>query len=290
MLLEIAKNIGFCNGVQRSVDIAKFERAKSICDIYTFGPLVHNEIVLNDLENLGIHIVDQTSNVQNSCTLIIRAHGIGKFTYAELLLKNIKLVDATCPLVKKIHNIVQIQSQKGRKIIIFGDKNHPEVIGIVQWCKDKGIVVESLDEMLCISEITRSTPLCLVSQTTCDIEKFENFKSKMSLYYQNSIVFDTVCNATRNRQKEADELSSLCDAMLIIGGHNSSNTNKLVNICQNNCKLVYRISDLKKVDWLISELKANQVERLGVISGASTSLEFVNKIISKFYITASKKV
>lgn len=265
MEVIISKNNGFCKGVSRAVETAK----KVFGDnVYILGELIHNEQVVDQIKALGTHIVDDISQIANNSTVIIRSHGEPKRVYDALKIKNCEIIDCTCPFVKNIHKIVQEKSQDGYKVVILGEPNHPEVIGINGWCKDNdAIVLSDFDPKIDFSVYPK---LCVVSQTTFSVEKYKFFLDNFDKNQCKTLeFFETICYTTFRRQKEAEELSKKCDAIVIIGGQKSSNTRKLFNICASNCKNVFFVSKASELD----ARKLLNFYKIGIVTGASTPPE-----------------
>ncbi len=274
MEIRLAKTAGFCFGVQRAVDMVQEQIGKAPGQIYTYGFIVHNETVVRELEEQGVRVLNTEEELRNLTegTVIIRAHGVGRHIYELLKEKGIRLVDATCPFVRKIHRIVEKQETEGRTILIIGNAAHPEVEGIRGWCRKPSYVVESVQEAQDLT-IGPSEKLCIVSQTTFNNNKFKDLVEIISKKGYDIIVLNTICSATEERQTEARQIASQADAMIVIGGKHSSNTQKLFEICKKECENTYYIQSLDDLD-----LKTSQSIRcVGITAGASTP----NKIIEE---------
>ena len=274
MEVLLAKSAGFCFGVKRAVEQV-YEQIEKGCRIYTFGPIIHNEEVVNDLSRKGVQVInseEELSKIQSG-TVVIRSHGVPKRIY-DLIEKNgLNCVDATCPFVKRIHRIVQKESENGRQIVIIGNAGHPEVEGIMGWSVTPAYVVESEDEIAQIPQNTDET-LCVVSQTTFNYKKFKELVEIFDKRGYNIIVADTICNATEERQTEARDIASKVDAMIIIGGRHSSNTRKLFEICKEQCPSTYFIQTL---DDLHLELP-KAASLVGITAGASTPNNIIEEV------------
>lgn len=274
MEVKLAKTAGFCFGVQRAVDTVYEQIQEKKEPIYTFGPIVHNEMVVHNLEEKGVQVLNSEEELEalTGGTVIIRAHGVGRSIYELLERKGIALVDATCPFVRKIHRIVEKQGKEGRSILIIGNAKHPEVEGIRGWCSTASYVVESVEEAQNFT-VPVSEKLCIVSQTTFNYNKFKDLVEIISKKGYDIIVLNTICSATEERQTEAREIASQVDAMIVIGGSHSSNTQKLFEICKKECENTYYIQSLDDL-----ALKTSQSIRcVGITAGASTP----NKIIEE---------
>ena len=237
MEVRLAKTAGFCFGVRRAVDTVYEQVEQAEGPIYTYGPIVHNEIVVQELEEKGVKVLNSEEELKSltSGTVIIRAHGVGEKVYELLKQQGVNLVDATCPFVKKIHRIAQKEEANGRHILIIGNAKHPEVEGIRGWCEKPAYVVESLEEAENFA-LPMGEKLCIVSQTTFNYNKFEDIVEIISKKGYDIIVLNTICSATEERQTEAREIASDVDAMIVIGGSHSSNTQKLFEICKKECE------------------------------------------------------
>ncbi len=275
MKVKLAKTAGFCFGVQRAVDTVYTQIEEGTSPIYTYGPIVHNENVVQELEEKGVRVLNTEEDLVNleEGTVIIRAHGVGKHIYDLLEEKGIRLVDATCPFVRKIHRIVQKEGAKGRKILIIGNARHPEVEGIRGWCGTPSYVAESVEEAQDFT-IESGEKLCVVSQTTFNYKKFKDMVEIISKKGYDIIVLNTICSATEERQTEARQIASQADAMIVIGGRHSSNTQKLFEICKKECENTYYIQELEDLD-----LKTSQSIRcVGITAGASTPKKIIEEV------------
>ena len=264
-----AKTAGFCFGVKRAVDTV-YEEIEKGGNIYTYGPIIHNGEVVAELKSRGVGIInspDETEEGENS-TVIIRSHGVEKKVYESLEKKGIRIVDATCPFVLKIHRIVREEAEKGKHIIITGDKDHPEVKGIISYAGDHVSVIKSTKEAEEF-ENSEGKPLCIVSQTTFNSTKFKEIVEIFDKKEYSVNVVNTICNATFERQEEARVLAGKADCMIVIGDRHSSNTAKLFEICSGLCKntvFVQTLEDLVSRNDIFSESTAC----VGITAGAST--------------------
>lgn len=276
MKIEVAKKAGFCFGVKKAVDMVYDEANDSEKTIYTYGPIIHNEEVVADLETKGVKAIDFDENELNDlsdCTVVIRSHGVAKSIYDSLDAKNCNIVDATCPFVKKIHEIVQKESEEGKTIIIIGSEHHPEVEGIKGWVNGDAYVVNDETDVEGLT-IDKETPVCIVSQTTFNQDKFNYLVENITQKGYDSNVVNTICNATNERQVEAKELASKVDAMIVIGGKNSSNTQKLYDICKAECEHTYYIQTVRDLD--LDEIK--KYDFIGITAGASTPNNIIEEV------------
>ncbi len=271
MEIIIGKHSGFCAGVKRAVDTAKKIGGDGV---YILGEIIHNERVVNEILSLGIKQIDSPSEI-DSGKVIIRSHGAPKAVIDEFLSRGIEVVDCTCPFVKKIHEIVERFSNDGYKIVIVGEKNHPEVIGIDGWSKTGSLVFSEYDPSFDFNQFEK---ICIVAQTTCSVQKFNDFLDNFKKNYHKTFdIFKTICYTTMERQQEAEKLSKDCDLMVVIGGAKSSNTKKLFDICSKNCKRVILLNEDSKLD----AQKLINFKKVGIISGASTPIERSQEVFSK---------
>ena len=275
MEVIVAKTAGFCFGVERAVNQVYDQIKNENGPIYTLGPIIHNEEVVRDLEEKGVKVLNSENEILTLTegTVIIRSHGVGKHIYDMLKAQGIRIVDATCPFVKKIHRIVQEQNLQGRRVIIIGDETHPEVEGIKGWGDARTMVVKNEEQMEKLPSFT-GEKLCIVSQTTFNYNKFKDLVEKFEKKGYDILVLNTICNATQERQVEAERIASQVDAMIVIGGKNSSNTRKLYEICQKECKDTYYIQTL---DDLNPE-SVNSVRSVGITAGASTPKKIIEEV------------
>lgn len=273
MEVLLAKSAGFCFGVKRAVDQV-YELAQTGRRIYTFGPIIHNEEVVGDLEKKGVSVIADETELAGITegVVVIRSHGVAKSVYEQIERQGLECVDATCPFVKRIHNIVEKESAAGKQIPIIGNAGHPEVEGIMGWSNTPALVAETRSEIEKIACDTEK-PVCIVSQTTFNYNKFQELVEIFKKRGYDISVVNTICNATEERQTEAKEIAAKVDAMIIIGGKHSSNTRKLYEICSRECADTYFIQTL---DDLHLELPKS-VRLVGITAGASTP----NKIIEE---------
>ena len=275
MEVKVAKTAGFCFGVERAVEHVYEQIQKGQPPIYTLGPIIHNEEVVKDLEKKGVKVLPDIDCLRelNEGTVIIRSHGVGKAIYDRIKQQGLCLVDATCPFVKKIHRIVQEQNQLGRRIIIIGDSSHPEVEGIQGWADERTLVVKNEKELNDLPDL-RKEKLCIVSQTTFNYNKFKELVEKFSEKGYDILVLNTICNATQERQVEAERIASQVDAMIVIGGKNSSNTRKRYEICRKECINTYYIQTLGDLD----PESVSSVRSVGITAGASTPKNIIEEV------------
>ena len=274
MEVILAKHAGFCFGVERAVEQA-YEQIRMGKKLYTYGPIVHNEEVVKDLERRGVQVIDTPGQLAAVAegTVIIRAHGVPKKIMEMTDREGITCVDATCPFVKRIHNIVEKESLAGKKIVIVGNAGHPEVEGIVGWTQGAAAVLESPEEARKFT-CEGGGEICIVSQTTFNYNKFQDMVEIIMKKGYNVSVVNTICNATEERQTEAREIAAGVDAMIVIGGKHSSNTRKLYEICMQECANTYFIQTLDDLHLSLPK----SVRRVGITAGASTPNNIIEEV------------
>ena len=276
MEVKTAKSAGFCFGVKRAVDTVYRQAAEKDGPIYTYGPIIHNEEVVKDLEEKGVRVVDTEDDLKKlkGGTVIIRSHGVSKEIY-EILEKNgVEYVDATCPYVLKIHRLVEKYTADGYHVVIIGNDSHPEVEGIKGWGKKEQISVISNREEAENFRLAEGQMLCVVSQTTFHNNKFKELVEIIEKKGYDIIVLNTICSATQERQAEAREIASQVDAMIVIGGKHSSNTQKLFEICKKECENTYYIQTLEDLDLT----KLRNIRSVGITAGASTPNNIIEEV------------
>jgi len=272
--VTVAKSAGFCFGVKRAVDTVYEQVRASGQPVYTYGPIIHNETVVDDLTSKGVKVINTVEELQkiDRGVVVIRSHGVARDIYEAIEKQQLKCVDATCPFVQKIHRIVQKESQNGKHIIIIGSADHPEVIGIKGWCEGPAWIIESKEEAISFIE-KHKVSVCIVAQTTFNYNKFQELVEIFTKKRYDRIVLNTICNATEERQTEAKRIAGEVDTMIVVGGRNSSNTQKLYDICKKECKNTYYIQTLVDLD----PKPFQSFSHVGITAGASTP----NKIIEE---------
>ena len=278
--VKVAKSAGFCFGVQRAVDMVYEEAAKADKtgrNVYTLGPVIHNEQVVSEMEKKGVHVIEDTDSIEGGAdtTVIIRSHGVPKDVIDRLKEKNVKITDATCPFVAKIHRIVEQKYNEGYDIIVVGNAKHPEVEGICGWCNNTADVIGSIEEAKKYDK-HGDKKLCIVSQTTFNYKKFQDIVDIFCKKSYDILVMNTICNATEERQTEAGTIARQSDAMLVIGGKHSSNTQKLFEICKKACPDTYFIQTLD--DLNLNKLQS--FRSVGITAGASTPNNIIKEVQS----------
>lgn len=294
MKIEIAKNAGFCFGVDRAVKIAydcisekdKLSQNNLADDslIYTYGMLIHNTDVTNDLAKKGISAIEKPCDAPFGSRVIIRAHGVPKSDIEYFKKNNIKLIDATCPFVKKIHKIVLDEYiNKGRTIVIVGNPEHPEVIGINGWCNNSAIIISDENDINDMLLKLKDIPISVVAQTTIRRQLFKKVEEILKKHFTNADFFDTICSATSERQKSAAELAARVDMMFVVGGKNSSNTLKLYEVCKELCENTVHVENSKIIKKQYNNL-LNKKMKVGITAGASTP----ESVIKEVYLTMAE--
>ena len=281
MSIQVAKSAGFCFGVNRAVEMVE-QQAKAAKQVVTLGPIIHNRHAVKHFEDMGVHVIGTPEEAPEGCTVVIRSHGVSRAVYERLENRNVQIVDATCPFVKRIHDIVKKAESEGRLPVIIGTRSHPEVEGIAGWCNDCRVFEspEELQNWVKEEEISPDLPICMVSQTTsteslwkmcCEIGKKE---------FTNLKIFDTICKATEFRQSEAANISSVCQAMVVVGDTHSSNTGRLAMICREHCGRVVLVDNASELEPEFFRGVAD----VGITAGASTPawiIKEVNKTMSE---------
>lgn len=270
--IRVAESAGFCFGVKRAIEMA-YEAIGVEPKLYSYGQLIHNKTVTDDLASKGLEIVENLDGLTEG-TLLIRSHGVGKALYDEAEGKGLKILDGTCPFVKKIHNIVHEKLANGMGIIIVGDGTHPEVIGINGWCENTAVILED-EEAAKTKEIPEKDRYAVVVQTTFRQAKFDKILEILQDRGVNMEIHNTICSATEKRQTEAEELSKTVDKMIVIGGKNSSNTQKLVEICAKNCGNTVHIETI--CDLVLNNF--GKYDKIGITAGASTPPAIIKEVV-----------
>ena len=277
MNIILAKSAGFCYGVRRAVEMA--EAAAERGTVYLLGHITHNDHVIRRLEELGAVTVFSPEDVPVGATVLIRAHGEPDSTYRQLEVRNCNILDATCPNVTRIHDLVRKAEAQGRVPVVVGDANHPEIIGIVG-CTEHGVVVanhEELEQLLAEKSEFAVNPVTFVTQTTAIHTKWEKCVETAKKVCTNAEFFDTICGATSKRQTEAVELANHCEGMIVIGDPKSSNTRRLTQLCESHCPLVVQA---ERGDQIPLE-QFHHVNTLGITAGASTPEWIIKEVYNK---------
>ena len=281
MSIRLAKSAGFCFGVNRAVEMVEKQVAQGKT-VSTLGPIIHNRHAVKYFEDMGVHVIASPEEAAPDTTVVIRSHGVSQEVYYRLQNRGVEIVDATCPFVKRIHDIVSKACQEGRLPIIIGTRSHPEVDGIAGWCEDCQ-VFENPEELLTWAkngEVPADLPICMVSQTTSTETLWKICCEIAKKQFTNAKIFDTICKATEFRQSEAAELSTICQAMVVVGDTHSSNTGRLAMICREHCGRVALVDNASELDPAFFRGVAD----VGITAGASTPawiIKEVNKTMSE---------
>lgn len=275
MQIILAKTAGFCFGVNRAVKLT-YELLEQGRPVATLGPLIHNPQVVEDLESKGAITCDSVDAVPDGCEVVIRSHGVGQSVYDKISTRRLAYHDATCPFVTKIHKIAARAGADGAMLLVAGDAKHPEVQGIVGHTTGKVEVFANLAELeKLLPELTQQKSIFAVAQTTFNVQSWETCKEFLKNQCTNAKIFDTICNATWARQQEAEDLSQKCDHMVVIGGHHSSNTQKLLQVAARHTKAInVETADELDKDWL------NGARIVGVTAGASTPSSIIEEVLN----------
>ena len=275
MQIILAKTAGFCFGVNRAVKLT-YELLEQGRPVATLGPLIHNPQVVEDLESKGAITCDSVDDVPDGCEVVIRSHGVGQSVYDKISTRRLVYHDATCPFVTKIHKIAARAGAEGAMLLVAGDAKHPEVQGIVGHTTGKVEVFANLTELeKLLPELIQQKSIFAVAQTTFNVQSWETCKEFLKNQCTNAKIFDTICNATWARQQEAEDLSQKCDHMVVIGGHHSSNTQKLLQVAARHTKAInVETADELDKDWL------NGARIVGVTAGASTPSSIIEEVLN----------
>ena len=274
--VTVAESAGFCFGVKRAVNMAYDEAASAGEPVYTYGPIIHNEEVVKDLEEKGVRVIRKLDELEKlpKGKIIIRSHGISKAEHDRMLSYGFEILDATCPFVLKIHRLVREYSRKGYTIVIAGNREHPEVEGIMGWVEGQSVytvqTAEDIDKLV----VSTDEKICFVAQTTFNYNKFQELVEIIKKKGYDIIVLDTICNATEERQAEARTIAGQSEAMIVIGDKHSSNTQKLYEISQKECANTYYIQTSKDMDYR----QIRSINNVGITAGASTPNYIIEEV------------
>ena len=271
----VAETAGFCYGVNRAVDLVE-QTIRQGGPVVTLGPIAHNRHLVRHFEDMGVRVAEHVEDIPDGCSVVIRSHGVPRTVYEQLSARGLSVIDATCPSVKRIHHIVSRAEQEGRQCIIVGTPTHPEVVAIAGWC-ERPLIFSNAEELKSWSDADptrRDLPLTMVSQTTSTKFLWESCKKFAKKVYTNCEIFDTICKATENRQTEAAALASECDAMIVVGDKNSSNTVRLAHICSEYCRDVTLVDNASELD----ADKLRCAKNIGITAGASTPAWIIKEV------------
>ncbi len=279
MSIIVSKHSGFCFGVARAVKMLEKSLAENKTT-YCIGEMIHNPVFIADAERRGLITIDENSvdTIKPGSNVIIRSHGIRKELEQKLKSKDFVIIDATCPDVKKIHKIIDENTDEKSLLIIIGNDGHPEVIASSSYCKGKFLVFTSQNEMKSAFtdfDFSPYSSVIMVAQTTHSVSDYENCKNFLKKLYTNAKIYDTICSVTEARQQEAAKLSKEVDMMLVIGGSTSSNTKKLFDICRQNCKNTFFVETADNIPPICDGLK------IGIAAGASTPNGLIEEVTNK---------
>ncbi len=283
-MIRVAKSAGFCFGVSRAVEMVE-QQAKEGNRVYTLGPIIHNRHAVRHFEEMGVQVINTPEEAPAGSTVIIRSHGISRAVYRRLESQGVQIVDATCPFVKRIHDIVSREEAQGRLPIIIGTPSHPEVEGIAGWCEGCRVFQspQELQAFVESGEISSDSPICMVCQTTSTESLWKLCCEIAKKQFTNLKIFDTICKATEFRQSEAADLSAICQAMVVVGDTHSSNTGRLAMICREHCDRVVLVDNAGDLEPGFFRGVAD----VGITAGASTPawiIKEVNKTMSEIII------
>ena len=284
MKLTIAKSAGYCFGVKRAVNMVYQEAEEAKVPVYTYGPIIHNEEVVRDLKQRGVHVVRELKELENlpKGKIIIRSHGISRREHEAMKACGFEVLDATCPFVLKIHRLVEKYSKEGYRIVIAGNEHHPEVEGILGWVEGQPAYTVTSQEDIEKLPLKEGEKVCLVAQTTFNYNKFQELVEIIKKKEYNICISNTICNATEERQNEARRIARRADAMIVIGDSSSSNTRKLYEICKTECQETFYIQTLSGLE--LDKLESSDC--IGITAGASTP----NNIIEEVYTNVRRKL
>jgi len=281
MSVKLAKTAGFCMGVRRAMDIV-LDAINEKEDVYTYGPLVHNPQAIEMLNSKGVKVIDGLDGVLSG-TIVIRAHGITPEEQTKIEEKGLNVLNATCPRVMKVQSIIRRHAEKGYHIIIVGDKEHPEVVGLLGFSENKGTVVTSMEEVNQLpKDIERA---CVVAQTTQDVTEFKKISEEICKRFPDVIVFNTICDSTSKRQAEVICLAKKVDGVIVVGGRHSGNTRRLVKISESTGTPTFHLETEEELD----EDELSGLNTIGVTAGASTPSWMINRVVDRIEDFQKKK-
>lgn len=273
MEIILAKTAGFCFGVRRALDLVNEALASDQKPIFSLGPIIHNPGVVEDLRNQGLEVVENISDVQSG-RVVIRSHGAGPQIYQQAHLKNLDIIDATCPFVKNVHQLAMMLHEQCYQIIIVGEREHAEVKGVLDSVNGDAVVLNKIEDL---EGQVISPKIGIISQTTQDINYFKQVVTFLLERAKEIRVFNTICLATSKRQQEAAELSKKVDLMIVVGGKNSANTTRLWEICRDNGSKSFQVESPAELcpEWF------QNVKKVGVTAGASTPDKQIQKVLKE---------
>ena len=262
MKIIVAQTAGFCMGVQRAVELALEAPDKHLNPIHTFGPLIHNPQVLNVLKQKGVTVIEKMPE-QGTGTMMIRAHGVAPHAKAQIRKAGFEIIDATCPRVTKVHSIIKKYAQQGFATILWGEADHPEVIGLLGCAGNKGFVADTIDKLRTLPSFEKAIIVAQTTQNTRSYAEVERWAEQKHPHYK---IFNTICDSTAKRQAEVKQLAMEVDVVIVIGGHNSGNTQRLAEIVKETGKSAYHVETAKELNAEMYE----DASSIGICAGAST--------------------
>ncbi len=273
MEIIVAKSAGFCFGVKRAIEMVESALMDQEKPIYSLGPLIHNPQVVEELHQKGLQVVETVDHIPKG-RVVIRSHGVGPGVYQIAEERALELIDATCPFVKNVQQLAVLLREQGYSVVIFGEREHAEVRGVLESVAGEAMVVDEVYQLQ-LEKLTGK--IGLISQTTQDIESYRRLVDAIIPYAKELRVFNTICLATSQRQQEAADLSRQVELMIVVGGRNSANTARLVEICKNSGVTAYQVesADELELSWFTN------INRVGVTAGASTPDQYIQAVIQK---------
>lgn len=277
MEIIVAKTAGFCFGVKRAMEMVTASLKDSTDSIYSLGPLIHNPEVVQQLEREGLQVVSNINEVPSG-RVVIRSHGVGPSVYEYAAVNGLKVIDATCPFVKNVHQLALMLEHDGYQVIILGESDHAEVKGVMETLSGRALIVEDVSEL---EHFEPKSKVGIISQTTQDVAKLQELVSWITPHCKECRVFNTICSATASRQQETAELSRQVDLMIVVGGKNSANTKRLAEISSQFGTPTYHVetADELQIEWF------QNINRIGITAGASTPDEHIKKVVEKIKIS-----
>ncbi len=271
--ISVVKNAGFCFGVRRAIRLAFFAVKKNRKKVFTLGPLIHNPQMVDDLKKKGVYVVDDLSEIDQGC-LIIRSHGVHPKILKAAKKKKLKIIDATCPFVKKAQNNAKLLCDQGYQVVVVGEADHPEVKSIVGYTKDKALVINHTKNGLNLNKFKK---IGVVAQTTLNIDLFKQVIDKLIESAKEIKIYNTICNATSLMQGKTSKMAQRVDLMIVVGGYNSANTNRLAKLCKRIGTKTYHVETSKKLEksWF------KNVKNVGVTAGTSTPPWIIQDVVKK---------
>lgn len=269
----MAKSAGFCFGVRRALEMVQTALEEKNSCISSLGPLIHNPAVVSELEEKGLKVVKNIEEIPDG-RVVIRSHGVGPGIYRYAVQKQLEVIDATCPFVKNVHELAVILKEQGYQVVIIGEKEHAEVKGVLDTVDGDALIISTLEDL---DHQHFELKVGIISQTTQELTNFQSLIEKILPYTKECRIFNTICLATSQRQKEVAELSELVDLMIVVGGKNSANTCRLAEISRKNGTKTHHVETADEIEfgWF------SGIGKVGITAGASTPDQQINAVISK---------